>query len=207
MVGRAQSAPRSSQGGCGGTWLGKDSRLVRGGGGLFSSSPFVTCQLCSGFQPLSPTAHEALPHTSPGRWKGDPELTWWGGHLLPDPRDRNPGVPHARALSGPRASRQKHTQIRTSLSLCSACISRARGALCPVGSCDLLYLLMSFLFPEPEYPPQVTEVCSAKGFYGKLQMTHENAKSGFIFKSRALSDTLSIHPSAASLRGKHLLML
>lgn len=76
-----------------------------------------------------------------------------------------------------------------------------------MGSCDLLYLLMSFLFPEPEYPPQVTEVCSTKGFYGKLRMTHENSKSGFIFKTRALSDTLSIHPSAASLWGKHLLML
>lgn len=80
-----------------------------------------------------------------------------------------------------------------------------RGS-CPAGSCDLLYLLISFLFPEPEYPPQVTEICSAKGFYGKLQMTPENAKSRFIFKPRALS-TLSIHPLVASLRWEHLLML
>ena len=67
-------------------------------------------------------------------------------------------------------------------------------------------LRISFLFLEPEYPPRVTEIRSAKGFYGKLEMTHGRAESRFIFKPWALSDTLSIHPSAPSLGQKHSLM-
>lgn len=84
---------------------------------------------------------------------------------------------------------------------------KARGGLRPSGSVDLPYLFLSFLFLEPEYPPQVTEICSTKGFYRKLQMTRGRAKSRFIFKPRALSDTLSTHPSAPSLGQKHLPML
>lgn len=72
-----------------------------------------------------------------------------------------------------------------------------------MGSFDLLYLFLSFLFLEPEYPPQATEICSAKGFYKKLQMTHGRAESWVIFKPWARSDTLSTHPSAPSPGREH----
>lgn len=61
----------------------------------------------------------------------------------------------------------------------------------------MLYLFLSIPFLAPECPHQVTEICSAKGFYKKLQMTHRRAKSRFVFRPRALSDT--VYPSISSL--------
>lgn len=82
-------------------------------------------------------------------------------------------------------------------SLPCGCPVRARRGLCPLGSLDLPYLFLSFLFLAPECPPQVTEICSATCFHKKLQMTHRRAKSRFIFKPRALGDTVC--PSVSSL--------
>lgn len=70
---------------------------------------------------------------------------------------------------------------------------QGKRGLCPAGSCDLLYLLTSFLFREPEYPPQVTEICSAKGFYGKLQMTPRTLRAGLFLNPGLSAPCPSIH--------------
>lgn len=139
-----------------------------------------------------------------------------GGHLLQGTCSRNPRSFQVPALSCPRyhSAEAQISPISIPLSLHRVCLPRARRGLCPLGSFDLFisffidkYLFISFLFLEPEYPPRVTDICSTKGFYGKLETTHGRAESWFIFKPWALSDTLSIHPSAPSPGQKHLLML
>lgn len=106
------------------------------------------------------------------------------------------------------SAKTQTSQISIPLSLHSVCIPRTRRGLCPLGSFDLLYLFVSFLFFELEYSTQVTEICSAKGFYRKLQMTHTKAKSSLFLKLRLSAIPCpSIHPSAPSCGWKHLLML
>lgn len=94
MVGRAQSAPRKSQGGCGGAQL--EEGLRRGVGEDCSHPPSVTCQLRSRPEVWAPATSQDTPHSFsshiPRQVEAGPGLTW-RGHLLTGPRGHAPGLP------------------------------------------------------------------------------------------------------------------
>lgn len=129
----------------------------------------------------------------PRRMDGGPELAWRRLSHTPAPHG-------SRAAPAPLSRSAELPNLRTSVLLSPHGV-RAPGAgrgLCLWASFDLLFFFISFPFLEPKYPPQATELCSAKGFYGRLQMTRGKAQSWLIFKSRTLGDPLSIHPSISS---------